>query len=270
MAPLVIHQIFYDEASRRRTDQGFLPLDNSANERPDWREYWPMRRYLVSNTLDEGALYGFLSPRFGEKTRLNARQVFQFVASCKREPDVVILNPHIGWDFSTLFLSVFEHGEHMHPGLVAAAQSSFDTIGLKVDVSALVNDSRSAVFSNFFLAKPDFWRRWLGINEKLFALAEDEASPIGALLRATTTYRAAAGPVQQKVFLMERIATLLLITEPALEVASYPSQAVLGAAPIEAISCDALKLAMGKRPDPHYHRTFIQLRDPLLKQLAGS
>ena len=267
MPRLLVHQIYYDDATRRALDPGFIPLDNSANERPDWREYWPIRRFLLSARLEDDALYGFLSPRFGEKTGLTAGRVAAFVAACKPAPDAVILAPHIGWDFSTMFLSVLEQGEHMHPGLMAAAQAAFDAIGLPVEAAGLVNDSRRAVFSNFLLARADFWRQWLGINEALFALAEDAASPVGALLRATTTYRAGAGPVAQKVFVMERIATLLLVRNPALTVASYPSDKVLAAAPVEALICDALKIALSVRSDARYRATFHHIRDLTLKRI---
>ena len=39
-------------------------LDNLRNERPDWREYWPIRRFLLEGTPDPDAFYGFFSPRF--------------------------------------------------------------------------------------------------------------------------------------------------------------------------------------------------------------
>ena len=41
-----IYQIFYNESTQKSNDPGFLPLDNLSNERPDWSEYWPIRRFL--------------------------------------------------------------------------------------------------------------------------------------------------------------------------------------------------------------------------------
>ena len=51
-----IHQIYYSEQTRAELDPGFLPLDNSANERPDWREYWPIRRFLLGRRTRAGLL----------------------------------------------------------------------------------------------------------------------------------------------------------------------------------------------------------------------
>jgi len=54
-----IYQIFYNEETKKTRDTGFLPLDNTENLRPDWREYWPIRNYLLNKSIDEDALYGF-------------------------------------------------------------------------------------------------------------------------------------------------------------------------------------------------------------------
>ena len=53
----------------------------------------------------------------------------------------------------------------------------------------LVSDSRNTVHSNYFIAKPRFWRAWLAVNERLFAIAESADDPLGAELRAPTAYR---------------------------------------------------------------------------------
>ena len=72
MKSIFIHQIFYNAYTEKSLDQGFIPLDNSDNVRPDWREYWPIRKYLINNELNENDLYGFFSPKFKEKTGLSA------------------------------------------------------------------------------------------------------------------------------------------------------------------------------------------------------
>ena len=58
------YQILNHYTSRQELDPGFEVLDNSSNERPDWYEYWPIRKFLQNEALDENAFYGFLSPKF--------------------------------------------------------------------------------------------------------------------------------------------------------------------------------------------------------------
>ena len=86
-----IFQIYYSEATQLQNDPGFIPLDNLGNERPDWREYWPIRNYLLNNQLDKDTHYGFLSPKFEAKTTLNAQKVVEFIGN--DESDVILFSP---------------------------------------------------------------------------------------------------------------------------------------------------------------------------------
>src|ERR1700682_4374243 len=68
MYPMHIFQILNHYTAPQDLDPGFAVLDNSANERPDWYEYWPIRKFLLNEALDEDAFYGFLSPKLKSKT----------------------------------------------------------------------------------------------------------------------------------------------------------------------------------------------------------
>jgi hypothetical protein len=67
-----------------------------------------------------------------------------------------------------------------------------------VNLHELVTDSRNTVHSNYFAAKPRFWREWLAINEQLFSIAEADADELGKALISTTSYRGRA-EVQIKI-----------------------------------------------------------------------
>src|SRR5277367_246524 len=104
-----IYQILNHYTPRSALDPGFLVLDNSANERPDWFEYWPMRKFLLSEALDEQTLYGFVSPKFGFKTNLAASRVASFIDVAHAATDVVLFSP--GIHNNAHYLNVFQHGE---------------------------------------------------------------------------------------------------------------------------------------------------------------
>ena len=53
MQAVHIHQIHY--SPQQQLDPGFTALDNTANQRPDWFEYWPMRNFLLHEILDDNA-----------------------------------------------------------------------------------------------------------------------------------------------------------------------------------------------------------------------
>jgi hypothetical protein len=259
MQAVHIHQILTHHSLRHELDPGFEVLDNSANERPDWFEYWPIRRYLLDEALNEDAFYGFLSPKFMLKTSLNADVVRQFVVAADASTEVILLSPSI--HNSAYYLNVFEHGDAQHPGLKDLARRLFERLELPSDLDSLVSDSRYTVLSNYFLAKPRFWRAWLAITERIFALAEAPSDALGQALRAPTTYRGGID-VQMKVFVMERIATWLLTVDRSFSVRvrdPFVARSRIYKLPV-AVVCDALKIAYATQGRAQYKDVFLLVR----------
>jgi hypothetical protein len=242
MPQAFVYQIQNFYTPRQALDPGFRVLDNSANQRPDWYEYWPIRNFLLSESLDEQAFYGFLSPKFKQKTNLGAAQVESLVRDADASTDLISLTPSI--HNSAYYLNVFEHGEAKHPGLLGVAQQVFQRLGNPVDLASLITDSRTEVFSNYFVARPRFWREWLRINEAIFAIAEDPADQLGGQLRAQAPYRARAS-VPMKIFVIERVATWILNTDARFHATvcdPFAAASKLHRTPV-AVVCDALKIA---------------------------
>jgi hypothetical protein len=254
-----IYQILNHYTSRQELDPGFEVLDNSVNERPDWFEYWPIRKFLLEETLDEHVFYGFLSPKFNLKTSLSSAAVQEFIAAAGSATDVVLLSPSI--HNSAYYLNVFEHGDAEHPGLKNVAARLLARLDLPADLDSLVSDSRNTVHSNYFIAKPRFWRAWLAINEKMFAIAETPADPLGEALRTPTSYRGGSN-VQMKIFVMERIATWLLTVDRSFAASvrdPFVARARIYKLPL-AIVCDALKIAYSTQHRTQYRDVFLLLR----------
>jgi hypothetical protein len=253
------YQILNHYTSREELDPGFEVLDNSANERPDWYEYWPIRNFLLNAALQDEAFYGFLSPKFKWKTNLDAAAVSDFIRAAPPDTDVVLLSPSI--HLSAYYLNVFEHGDAEHPGLLSAASEFFARIGRPMQLRDLISDSRNTVHSNYFIARPRFWRAWLAVTEQLFALAESPEDSLGALLRAPTHYRGRLD-VQMKIFLMERVASWILCTDPSFLACVHDPFAARSRAyklPL-AIICDALKIAYATERRGQYKDVFMLVR----------
>jgi hypothetical protein len=260
MHPLHIYQILNHYTSRQDLDPGFDILDNSVNERPDWFEYWPIRRFLLNETLNEDAFYGFLSPKFHHKTNLSAALVRDFIGRAAGATDVFLFSPSI--HNSAYFLNVFEHGDAEHPGLARIAARLFERIDPAVKLDELVSDSRNTVHSNYFIAKPRFWRTWLAITEQLFAIAESADDPLGKDLRMPTSYRGQEN-VQMKIFIMERVATWILTRDRSLVARvrdPFAARARIYKLPV-AIVCDALKIAYATEGRGQYKDVFLLVRN---------
>ncbi len=263
MPPAVhLHQIAYSPATRDAIEPGFALLDNLENARPDWFEYWPIRRYLASTTLDEDAFYGFFSPKFGRKTLRSHADVVRFVQAAAPRADVVLFSPQP--DMAAFFLNVFEQAEAFDPGLTAAFERFLAHVGRPVKLGPLVMDSRQIVFSNYFVARPAFWRAWSALADRFFDVCEGPSSELQRDLTAPTTYPGAA---QRKVFLSERIASLVLTIEPDWRsVAADPynmgwSMSRLREYPQEAVISDALKIAFRDQGFPEYLQAFSKVRE---------
>lgn len=262
-----LYQIAYSPQTLAQVQaSGFLVLDNLSNARPDWYEYWPIRNFLLSQPLDDDAFYGFLSPKFTAKTQMTHADVCAFVraALVKGPLDVALFSPQP--DMGASFLNVFEQAELFDPGFMQTAKVFLRLQGLDVPLESMVMDSRQTVFSNYFVAKPAFWRVWLALGEALFAMAEDSAHPMHAALNFNTSYGTNA---QRKVFLSERLASLLICLRPEFRVVSANtfnfgwSTSRFRDQPEDVYINDALKMAFRESGFPQYMDAFRKMREKL-------
>lgn len=259
--PVHLYQIAYSAATLAAVEPGYRVLDNLANARPDWYELWPIRRFLLDETLDDDAFYGFFSPKFGAKTQMSHAQVTAFVQAGAADHDVFLFSPQP--DMGAFFLNVFEQAEAFDAGFIDAVEGFLASTGQATPLRALVMDSSTTVFSNYFVARPAFWRAWLALVEPFVALCEGPVSDLQARCTAPTSYPGAA---QRKVFIQERLASLLLTVQPQWRAkAANPftfgwSMTRFREHPHEAVMSDALKAAYRRTGYPHYIQAYAELR----------
>jgi hypothetical protein len=260
-----IRQIFYSEETRRLLDPGFIALDN-CGQRPDWREYWPIRGYLQNHTLDENTLYGFFSPKFGIKTSLDAAAVHAFIETVPRDVDVIGFSPY--FDQGAAHLNTFEQAANNHANSWPVFERVVSFVAPGIDPHHVVMDSRHSIFCNYFVATAAFWRRWLAVNEVLFSVAEAGTSALAQLLNGPIAY--AGGFVPAKVFVQERVVSLLLLTERHWRAKHYDplrlplSSSIISGYPADLLVLDALKTAAIETGHENYLNMFYQIRKTLL------
>lgn len=269
--PVEIRQIFYSEETRLLLDRGFIALDNRG-ERPDWREYWPIRRFLLAHTLDENTRYGFFSPKFGSKTTLDSATVHTFVASAPADADVIAFSPF--FDQGAAHLNVFEQAATNHPGIWSTFEQVTQLIAPGINPRTVPMDSRHSIFCNYFVATPAFWRQWLGVCERLFAIAEDGSSVLGQQLNAPVAY--GPGALSSKVFIIERMAALVLAAEPRWRTHHFDplrlpmSGSIVSGYLADLLVLDALKTAAIETGRGHYLEMFTQIRATLMQKARNA
>ena len=202
-----IFQIYYDDDSYDKLEMGFIPLDNSGG-RPDWYEFWAILNYLKNNKLEDDTWYGFLSPRFSEKTGFNSRALHSILNDPNVDNNYDAVLFATSWDQNCYFKNPFEQGEYHHKGFLKTSQKFVDEIGLNLKLKDIVTYSDTSVFGNFVVAKKNYWIKWLELAEKLFDICENNKIQE---LNQETEY-GDYGKRQTKVFLQERLASLVLLT----------------------------------------------------------
>lgn len=269
-----VYQVFYDEPSRRALDPEFLPLDNSQGARADWFEFWPIRQYLRANALNETDWYGFLSPRFRAKTGIDAARLRAFVDFSSGRSDVALVTA--AWDQLAYFQNPFEQGEVWHPGMAALCQSTVAALGIDLNLSETVAHTGNFTFCNYVIARPVYWRHWLELANRLFALAEHGPPEHRDRLNAHTTHTGQPLHTPMKAFLQERLPLLLILLhkfrtttldasatapiEPRLFGSNPQTRGLLQA-------CDQLKRAYSASGQPGYLEAYRTVRGLIPLQL---
>ena len=266
-----IYQICYSPETLANVPEGFFALDNTANERPDWREYWPIRNFLLNHYLSEDTLYGFLSPKFSSKTNLKYVDVQTFLSSHYTGEDVVSFSPF--WDLMSIFKNVFEQGDFFHPGLNETCQMFSDQHLAGLDLKNAITHSGNTIFCNYFIAKKSFWQEWLQIGELLFEASENQSTELSTKLNSVTSYGEQSLPM--KIFVQERLATICLLSNKSTNCLNY-SSFNLGASTTpfnkfhkESIISDALKRSYSQTNDECYISEFAKLRNQIIEKLSN-
>jgi hypothetical protein len=264
-----IFQITNDEAGHSLLDPGFPVLDNTANAKPDWREYSAVRNFFLSHTVNEDELYGFLSSDFAQRTALNAESVHAFIEG---NPGYEAYTFSHASEEQACYLNVFEHGNQLHPGLIEAAEAYLRELQLDVNLRTLAMDFRSAMTGYYIVAKPSFWNTWFALTEKLFDLFEGEP---GEFRKALDSLATCADGTSFKTLLVERITALVLALCPDVQVRAFEPSSLPAPHPNyrkhgEQIAfLNELKETIRQSEDPSRLSNFYALRGAVLQACEG-
>jgi len=167
-----IFQIYFKPELKVHCDQHFIPLDNTANPRPELREWdvWD-REYdsLLASDLD---CWGFVSWKFKEKTNLTGQQVYDFINAYPGQ-DAYLLNPCIINE--ACFANSWEQGDLHHPNISAIGNKFLQKIGYgDVDVKGMLLDRNTTVFANYVIGSRKFWTKFMEFSRQLFTEADKD------------------------------------------------------------------------------------------------
>lgn len=261
-----LFHIGYSDETVQLKEPGYALLDNRRNQRPDWYESWPIREYLKQVAFKEDSYYGFFSPKFKMKTGLGYADVLEQIVKSSPNVDAFVICPQP--EVGAFFLNPFHGSEFTDKGALETAQEIFDLAQIPLNLESMIIDSALLSFSNYVVAKPAFWRRWLHVVDVIYAAADEEkfGPGIAEALCRITQYNDNA---QRKVFLIENIASAVFAADH-MEVKSIPIVDALTVKGVmypfkrEAQLCDALKIAARTYAAPHFLTAFYTTAQSVL------
>jgi hypothetical protein len=197
-----IYQIFYDQKTQASLDPGFIPLDNCCPDESGWYEFLPILNFLNGNELKNDIWYGFLSPKFTDKVGATSADINEIILQNQERANVILLSPE--WDQVAYFKNIFEQGEFCHPGLLKLSQKFIESVSIDLNLNDQIMDSSNTVFSNYIVAKKEYWDKWKQIAQRFykFTILHKEYSQ-GLQSRPYYQY-------PTKVFIQERLASVIL------------------------------------------------------------
>ena len=232
---------------------------------------WPILNFLRNNPLQPNHLYGFFSPSFFAKTGLESAEIYKRLDGAAFKDCSAVLFP-VFWEQIAFCINVFKHGEVLHPGLYDISKTFLARHG--INPGNIVNHSKNSTFSNYVVARPEYWNEWRKLAEDLFAVCEVPGSELGNML---TTYRdpdKATTPM--KVFLQERFCGVILTAKRFRTgffdigdrtIVSHPGlQALWARRRLQAL--DELKQLFTSTGDEDYFKIFLKMRVELQTTLA--
>jgi hypothetical protein len=167
-----IYQIYFKPELKDHCDPLFTPLDNTANPRPELRE-WDVWDRTHEDILNENLDYwGYVSWKFKEKTNLSAEQVF---AHINDNPgyDVYLFNPCIVNE--AVFANSWEQGDLYHAGISGIGNTFLHKLGYTdIDVGSMLLDRNRTVFANYVVGNQQFWRDFMAFSRQLFSEADKD------------------------------------------------------------------------------------------------
>jgi hypothetical protein len=183
---------------------------------------------------------------------------------------VLLFSPF--FEQGAFYLNMFEQGAAEYPGIGAVFRDCAGMIAPDENLETLVMDSRNTVYCNYIVAKPTFWNAWMEKCESIFAVAEENKAALAGSLNAS----ADDGVAPNKVFVIERIASLLLATQRHWRVKAYnPTQLPYAKGSFakyqhELLLMDALKIASVEQGYPEYLATFSEVRQSVMADILLS
>lgn len=212
-----IGQIYYDASQLPLLDPAFTPYDNTANENREFAEYHIFEKEYNTGKIADGALTGYVSWKFGDKTRLAGSSFLKFIVA-NPGYDVYFINPFpMQMKF---FRNLWLQGEFYHPGILELSQRIFEHAGYAIDLAAEVQTKKTALYCNYWVGSKIFWDKYMAF---IAPIIEVLRGGLGAAEKEKLHSIADRGNNFSYIaFIIERVFSTLLNHDKTIRYLAYP------------------------------------------------
>ncbi|QTD46556.1 hypothetical protein [Ottowia testudinis] len=214
-----IYQPFIKEGQKKYISSEAIPWDARENTGSNQREYELFKRLQEVLQNDPPPAWGLVSWKFELKSNVTVGDFRRF-ASDKLDAgaDCVFINPMMANE--ALFANVWEQGILTgHPGMDVIVRHLSKTTSNIYDSMG----KSSFAFCNYFVGSADFWFRYFEFLDRRLDDLERESikrSSVGQIYAGSAQY-GKDHTVTMKPFVVERLFSTFLISEPKLKVAYW-------------------------------------------------
>ena len=212
-----LYQIYYDKESFDSIEKEFFIPLNNTDGKEGWFEFWPILKFLRETKLEEGAKYGFFSPRFQEKTGQSIKDIRDQLEKGSKS-NVIVFS--YDWPSICLYKNAWEQGEIFHPGLIEASRRFLSSIDGNLKILDQLGTFKTTVFSNYLVADANFWKEWRELAEEYLAYVEAQQ---GVIFDNSSSSHVGVSRYYLRTFVQERLSCYIL--ENGDFIVSYPSYA---------------------------------------------
>lgn len=169
-----IFQICFEPRQIELVQSPLTPFDNTANERPELREYHSFSKAYDTGAVDGLDAWGFFGPRWEGKLKYSAEDIKRTIDENQNQ-DVWIFNH--ARVVNSLTYNVWEQGEYYHKGLKQVAKAALEIAGHSTDALNAFMTEHNTGYCSYFVARKKFWDEYfhflIGIKDALEQLPDD-------------------------------------------------------------------------------------------------
>ncbi len=202
-----IFQICFEPRQIELIQSPLTAFDNTANEKPELREYHSFVKATENGSTDGLDAWGFLGPRWEAKLKYSADEIKRAIDE-NSENDVWIFNHARA--VNSLTYNVWEQGEFFHKGLRKVAEEVLTVAGFDNSAINAFMTEHNTCYCSYFVARKEFWEDYIDFLSRIIVATDALPEDVKEIYNSSANY-ARDNTLNMFPFLIERLFSTFLV-----------------------------------------------------------